>query len=43
MTTAKDFITKDNFAKAEDSLSTEKEIVADFDAKMRSEIAKDEL
>ena len=41
--TAKDFITRDDFAKAEDSLSTEKEIAADFDAETRSEIAKDKV
>ncbi|HXH68754.1 MAG TPA: FHA domain-containing protein [Pyrinomonadaceae bacterium] len=43
ITTAEDFITKDDFAKAENSLSTEKEIVADFDAKTRSETAKDKV
>ena len=40
---AKDFITRDDFAKAEDSLSTEKEIAADFDAETRSETAKDKV
>ena len=33
ITTAKDFITKDDFAKPEDSLATKKEIASDFDDK----------
>jgi pSer/pThr/pTyr-binding forkhead associated (FHA) protein len=43
MTTVKDFITREDFAKIENPLSTEKEIVADFDADTRNDTAKDKV